>query len=72
MSSVEAIAVRPVDLARAGELFVIELLKGAEVIKPGHQVVFHGQTFRVVGILHFGDGHGPVLLGELLPEEARA
>ncbi len=72
MSSVEAKGVRPVDLARAGELFVIELLQGAEVVKPGHQVMFQDQAFRVVGVLHFGDGQGPVLLGELLPEDARA
>ncbi len=68
----EAKAIRPVDLTRAADLFVIEMEQGDAPIKPGHQVEFNGQRFKVVGILHFGDGQGPVLLGELLPEGPQA
>ncbi len=67
MADEDAVRVRPVDLTRAANLFVIELPKGASIPSMGSAIGHDGNTFVVVGILHFGREDRPVLLGEVRP-----
>ena len=58
------VTVRQLNPATLNALFVIELPRGAPLPPLRSRQLFDGEAFVVVGYLHFGDGHGPVLLAE--------
>ncbi len=63
MSSVQEPVVRPLNPERLADLFVLEFEAGTPTPELMARVWSGGQQYKVVGILYFGDGTGPVVLG---------
>ena len=69
MSSTLEPTVRPLNPERVADLFVLEFAPGTPSPKIMSRVHSGGQAYKVVGILYFGDGTGPVVLGlEMEPD----
>ncbi len=62
MSDDPAVRIQQLNPAQVAHLWTIELPKGAALPPLHSQQAYQGQVFEVMGILSFGDGHGPVLL----------
>ncbi len=56
------VAARLLAPEKAAELYVLELVKGADIPRIGQRMHAEKQPLLVVGILDYGDGHGPVVL----------
>ncbi len=61
---------RPIASEKASELVTLELLKNESVPGIGERLTFNRRAYLVVGILDYGDGHGPIALAVLDTEEA--
>ncbi len=69
MPSVHEPTVRALNPERMADLFVLEFAQGTPTPDLMSRVWSGGQQYKVVGVLDFGDGTGPVVLGlEMEPE----
>ncbi len=64
------VAARPIAPEKASELVTLELLKNEAVPGIGERLNFGPHAYLVVGILDYGDGHGPIALAVLDTAEA--
>ncbi len=69
MPSATEPTVRPLNKERMADLYVLEFETGTPTPDLMSRVWSGGQQYKIVGILYFGDGTGPVVLGlEMEPE----
>ncbi len=64
MADDPAVQIQQLDPAQVAHFWTIELPQGAALPPLHSRQTYQGQVFEVMGILSFGDGHGPVLLAQ--------